>query len=84
MTRRDPEWTQADRDVAMALEDYEAQRCGSCGLPKSICHAKENSDRFVAEGPDRCHATTAVIAARERHGETNQPQALNWVPVLRD
>ena len=84
MTRTEPEWDADSRDQAMGLEMYEDGLCKSCRMPRSVCHAPENSDRFAAEGPDRCHATTAVVAARERHGETNQPQALNWVPVLRD
>ncbi len=84
MTRTEPEWDDATRDAALALEAHEADLCSSCGMPRSVCHAPENADRFRAEGPDRCHATTAVIAARERHGETNQPQALNWLPVLQD
>lgn len=66
----------------MSLELYEAGLCGSCGLPRHVCHDPDTE--WVAEGPDRCHATTAVIRAKERHGDTNQPQALSWQPVKRD
>lgn len=84
MTRREPEWDQWSRDAAIALEMHEDGLCGSCGLPRSICHDPKNAGRFRAEGPDRCHASTAVMIAQERHGETNQPKALSWQPVLID
>lgn len=82
MTRREPEWNQAARDAAMALEEHEADRCGSCGMPRSVCQSADQE--FTADGPYRCHATTAVMVAKERHGETAQPEALHWIPVPRD
>lgn len=85
MTRTEPEWDDLDRDIAVGLEMHEAGICGSCGYPRSVCQSADNEFRFEADGPYRCHATTAMEKARERHitKDTDAPRALSWVPLLK-
>lgn len=68
--------------MMVALEIYEATLCGLCELPRRIC--QDPNRKWAGDGPYRCHASTAVMAAQERHGETNQPKALHWQPVELD
>jgi hypothetical protein len=53
-------------------------------MPKHVCQDNANEFAFGADGPYRCHATTAVLRAQQRHGETEHDRALHWVPVMRE
>lgn len=59
----EPQWLREDTNLAIALHEQEqaeaAERCSSCGLPKSICRDKANQWRFDAEA-EQCHATYAM------------------------
>lgn len=52
-------------------------------MPKEICQSSDNEFAFTADGPFRCHATTAVLRAQQRLGEAEHDRALSWAPVLR-
>lgn len=59
----------------LALDAYRAQLCPSCGRPLSVCTDPESDGKWQVPAPTRCHATTAVLIAREQN--TNpQPGAL--------
>jgi len=84
VTTTEVEWDDVTRTHAMALELHRLN-LHDCGLPLSVCQAAENEFEFEAEGPYRCHATTAVVKAHERLGDdVEAPRALEFVPRLRN
>lgn len=66
-TEIEPEWSDDDRAMALALHDEVAERCSGCGQPLSETtdplRDPNNPDRtgeYVAGLPYRCHACTAL------------------------
>jgi hypothetical protein len=59
-SRTESAWTQEDRELAMALVDYEADSCPACGghLPETA--AAENEERYDAHVRALCHRCVAI------------------------
>ena len=69
-------WDDDDRELALALHDYEADQCPGCGGQLSITTAPEAEERF-APGPSyRCHRCTAMAQAAELRKDAPSPTAL--------
>lgn len=81
MTRREPEWTEAERGKVLALLDYEGQCCPGCGgyLPDTTDPA--NQFAYEADNPNRCHACTALQVKQGAYSEQKYAQALVQWPV---
>lgn len=60
----EPLWTEDDRDWALALLEFEADRC-ECGQPRSESMTIEADSGYRAEKL-RCHACKAIAEASER------------------
>lgn len=75
-TEVEPEWTQFDRDIAIALDDYERDLCPGCRHPLAETTAPEAEDRFVPGQPIRCHRCTALSQARSIHTTEYHPDAV--------
>lgn len=56
-------FTERDRVLALAYQDYEASICEGCGLPASVTHGDHNVDRFEWKDDSICHgcATKASL-----------------------
>ncbi len=69
-----PEWTEEDRELAFALEEYEAQ-CDPEGHYLPETSKPEYQDAYQPEPPIRCHycKTQAVVSetAPKQHGDTD-------------
>jgi hypothetical protein len=76
-----PEWTEADRDAAMALVEWEAGLCPSCAHPLAETAAAENEYAYEAAGPPiRCHRCTAADVAMKPHEDKPATHAL-FIPM---
>lgn len=88
MTRlAEPEWDQATRDLALALDAAKIEHlCPICGREKSVCQSAELQDDWDVPPPTRCHATTAVRQHQKRLNEDTNPyqDALVWSTRLRE
>lgn len=62
----------------LALGEYRATRCPSCGGDISDCTDPEADGRYTVPPPTRCHATTALRAAQEQYRDSPHPGALLW------
>ena len=72
---REAEWDPEEQALMLALHLYEAQ-LGPCGhyLPEST--AADAEERYSVPEPSRCHACTAVAAARGPYRDNPHPHAL--------
>lgn len=83
MTTREPEWTEQDQAVAVALGEYRDSLCDCCGLPKSVTLVNErDAPRFVIS-KRYCLARRALIESQlsfTNKGKEAKPahQALRW------
>lgn len=75
-----PEWTEADRDAAIALANYEGDLCPGCRQPLAETAAAENEFAYIAELPIRCHRCTAADKAMKPHEDKPSPSAL-LIPI---
>lgn len=66
----------------LSLTDYRAGLCPICGYPKEVCQAAENANKFVADLPSRCYATTA-LRQFQKDREYEYPDALVWSAGIR-
>lgn len=82
-TLETPEWTQDDREAAMALTIYEASLCPASGLPAEQCHDPNNEDRFEVESV-LCHGTVAREIASKQFEGHKHPDALLTYLSLKD
>jgi hypothetical protein len=73
---REPEWTAADRDAAIALLAYEADLCPGCRQPLAETTLAENEERYVASVAARCHRCTAVAIVQEQVEDRPHASAL--------
>ena len=65
----DPQWTQGDTDMAVALMELEAGTCTGCGLPREQTLAHEGDGfRFTAQ-PVRCRGCEAMDRESRRHAD---------------
>jgi hypothetical protein len=72
----DPEWDDASRHYAVALQLWEADLCDGCGLPMSETTKPENEGRYVGMAAVRCHACTAHVQASGAYQDSPHPSAL--------
>ena len=75
-TEADPDWTEHDRALAMALADYERDACPGCGYSMAETTAPEAEERFVPGQPIRCHRCTAAAQAAQIHKTDYHPTAV--------
>lgn len=77
----EPQWTQDDTDMALALLELEAEKCPGCGHSKVDTFDPENEFGFVAEAV-RCHA----CATRDREAAKGgmDTSGLHWITRFRD
>lgn len=66
----------------ISFAEYKSGICPVCGYPKEICQAAENSNKFAANPPSRCHATTA-LKRFQKDNEYEYPEALIWSAELK-
>lgn len=64
----DSKWTTKDRTLALALTDYEATLCPSCGFPKAICSNDDNDGEFEVRR-SICYATATIEEETKPNGE---------------
>ncbi len=76
----DAEWTDEDRDLALALADYEADLCPGCRHPLSETTKPENEDRYKAGRALLCHRCVATEIAGKRYERHPHAGAL-LIPV---
>lgn len=74
----EPEWTDYDRALALALADFEAESCPGCGHPLAETTDPEAEYRWTPGPAIRCHRCTAAYQARDIHATSPQPQALHF------
>ena len=69
-------WGSDDRELALALHDYEAEQCPGCGGQLGVTTDPEAEERFVPGPSIRCHRCTAISQSRETHKTTYHPHAV--------
>lgn len=84
VTFTEPEWTEHDQAVMVALSVYRDTLCSCCGLPKDLTLADEKvgGPRFVVT-KRYCHARRALIESQQlftNKGKDVKPahHALQW------
>lgn len=55
----DPQWTEDDAQLAVALADWEADLCPGCNGSLAETTLAENEERYEAKVAARCHRCTA-------------------------
>lgn len=83
VTRREVEWDDDERAWALALLEYEADKCPGCGGQLSQTTDPTTEGRWHVPPPTRCHRCTAIAAAQEPYRETKHPHALLWGAVMK-
>ncbi len=73
----DPDWTDDDRDLALALLAYEASLCGGCGHPLAETTRPEAEDTYQGD-LIRCHRCTAAEQVAEQYRGNPQPGSLRY------
>lgn len=73
----DPDWTDEDRDLALALLAYEASLCTGCGHPLAETTDPAAEEAYVAEAM-RCHRCTAAEQEAESYRDNPQPGSLRY------
>ena len=76
----EPEWTDDDRDAALALQAWEADLCPGCRQPLAETTLPEREDLYVPGPAIRCHRCTASERGAERYKDSPQRSAL-MIPV---
>jgi hypothetical protein len=74
----EPEWDDATRELALALDGVEM--CPVCGWPAYLCQDPALQDDWRAGDPIRCHAQTARLMRQKHVTEETNPGvgALIW------
>jgi hypothetical protein len=73
---REPEWTDEDRALAIALGLYEADLCPGCRHPLSETTKPENEGLYRPLAPIRCHRCTASSMGADRYADSPHASAL--------
>jgi hypothetical protein len=81
---REPEWTDEDRDMALALAAYESDLCPGCRHPLSETTRPEREELYVPAQPIRCWRCTAASIAGDAYAEERHASALLLQVDLRD
>jgi hypothetical protein len=84
VTTTEPEWNADSRELAMALERYEAGCCSGCGDHLSITTKPENEDRYRAGPGIRCHRCTATAQMAQKYEDAPYASALVFPVELRE
>jgi hypothetical protein len=83
VTRREPEWDDAQEAWFLALAEYRASRCPcGCGQPVAESTAIENDGRYKATA-NRCHARAALAIEAGRYAKDPHPETLLYSVELR-
>lgn len=77
-----PAWTSDDRDVMLALVEYEASLCPGCGQPKD--HAwHPDMEGWFDEVEFTCHSCAAIATPQQAVYKTTRstwPEGRPWLP----
>lgn len=72
-------WCPRDRDLAVALTEYEASLCPHCGYPRDVCHDPWLRYSWQSKGlPERCNAATESARARRGYEQNEHPEFLHF------
>jgi hypothetical protein len=72
----EPEWDDDGRELAFALESYEADLCGGCRQPLAATTDPAAEDRLTPGTAIRCHRCTAIAQTAELYRNNPTPSAL--------
>lgn len=75
-TVREPAWSPADLEAALALAVYEAGLCPGCQHPLAETAAPENEMRYREADTVRCHRCTAIEQVAKRYEDSPAPAAI--------
>lgn len=79
-TTIEPEWDDKQRELAFALQAYEADLCPGCKQPLTETTRVENEGQYEPGPAVRCHRCTAADQAFKKYQDSPAPQAL-FLPV---
>ena len=67
------QWTDEDRDAALALRNYEAGLCPGCNHPLEETTKPEHQDAYRPDEPIRCHycVTQAIVAGADAEAKAS-------------
>jgi hypothetical protein len=74
-------WSQIDRDMATALQDYEARLCSGCGGDRAETMNPENQFRYKGRQAGICHRCVALAVASQDIKHPH-PEALTFTVDL--
>lgn len=77
-TEHEPDWSEDDRELALALADYEATLCDGHGGPLEQGMDPANEFAFRGRMKGRCHACTALAVAASQAEGAPHPSALKF------
>lgn len=75
---REPEWTDDDRNLALALDAYEGGLCSGCRQPLSESTDPGNEGRYETEAPILCHGCAALAVGAQPYEDHAHSQALRF------
>lgn len=76
-----PEWTQTDTDLAVALVEIDGERC-DCGHSRVESMDAANEFAYHAE-PIRCHACATQERAARAMDDTFDESGIRWITTRR-
>lgn len=76
LTTVEPEWDDEGRDLALALESYDADLCPGCRHPLAETTRPEAEEWFTPGDLIRCHRCTAAAQTAEIHKDAPHPSAV--------
>lgn len=81
-TVRQSDWTDGDREHALALDEYERSLCDGCGQPKARAWHPHMAGRFAA-GDIECQGCTALNdwVRQQSEAKTNEGRELKFYLV---
>ncbi len=72
---REAEWSQSDRDHAVALLEYEAGLCGGCGHPLVETTDPLMEGRYKPDGAVECFMCRATSIGSKEYEDVDHPSA---------
>lgn len=79
-----PEWTDQDRELALALDEYEAGLCPGCQQPLDETSDPEHSDAYRPQEPIRCHYCKMQALVSETASKQHENTAGLYFPLRLD